>query len=73
VIFLRVPAVLAYRDLVTRAVETVCKIATARDGSRLPLGDEVVVEVVSAVGEAFNNAVLHAYQGTGRGEVSLEI
>lgn len=68
-IFLRVPAVLGYRDLVTRAAATVCKIATGGDG----VGAEILAELVSAIGEAFNNAVLHAYGGRPDGVVTVEI
>lgn len=71
-IYLRVPAVLGYRDLVSRAVSTACKVATGREGTS-EATDEAVTELVSAVGEAFNNAVLHAYRGRGSGEVTLEI
>jgi serine/threonine-protein kinase RsbW len=73
VIFLRVPANLAYRDLVTRAATTVCKIATGREGGVDPIGAETISELVSAVGEAFNNAVLHAYAGEEGGTVTVAI
>jgi serine/threonine-protein kinase RsbW len=73
VIFLRVPAALTYRDLVTRAVEAAYKIATSCEGFNEPANDEVVSELVSAVGEGFNNAVIHAYRGTEGGEVSVQI
>lgn len=65
---LRVPAEIGYRELVTRTVASVCKIAcpTQDDTSR------VRDELVSAVGEAFNNAVFHAYAET-QGEVTLLI
>ncbi|MEM9692411.1 MAG: ATP-binding protein [Myxococcota bacterium] len=69
-IFLRVPALLSYRDLVTRAVATAYKAAAALDQSPSPAlpseseaARELVNELVSAVGEAFNNAVEHAYGG----------
>src|SRR5690606_15911920 len=73
VIFLRVPAVLAYRDLVTRAAATVCKIATGREGGGDPISAETISELVSAIGEAFNNAVLHAYGGRPDGTITVEI
>lgn len=63
-ISLRVPADFAYRDLVTRAVATSCKIVEG--------GEELTNAMVSAVGEAFNNVVEHAY-AEGTGDVMLEI
>ena len=71
-IFLRVPAALSYRDLVARAVSTACKVATGQEGSSTEVSAESVSELVSAVGEAFNNAVIHAYAG-GPGQVAVEI
>jgi len=75
-ISLRVPADFAYRDLVTRAVATACKIAVGESaagkiGSKAG-GDELTNAMVSAIGEAFNNVVEHAY-GTQGGDVELEI
>lgn len=72
-IYLRVPALLGYRDLVSRAVSTACKVATGKEGTSEAVSDEAVTELVSAVGEAFNNAVLHAYGGREPGEVTVEI
>jgi len=72
-IYLRVPALLGYRDLVSRAVSTACKVAAGKQGTSETVSDEAVTELVSAVGEAFNNAVLHAYGGREPGEVTVEI
>ena len=62
---LRVTATFHYRDLVTRAMATGCKVAMAERDD-----DEALTELshamVSVVGEAFNNVVEHAYQGRGR-------
>ena len=62
---LRVPSELSYRDLVTRAVTKCCKVAIGkrkrqRKGAAIPT--DFTHEFVSAVGEAFNNVVLHAYE-----------
>jgi serine/threonine-protein kinase RsbW len=66
---LRVPAVLRCRSLVLAAVRTGCSIARSR-GVR---ADETFArELASAVGEAFNNVVLHGYAGK-RGDVELDI
>ncbi len=71
-ITLRLPAVFEYRDLVTRAVATGCKIATQDAGGTAEAATELSNAMVSAVGEAFNNVVEHAYEGHG-GEVTLTI
>jgi serine/threonine-protein kinase RsbW len=68
VVSITVPGEIAYRGLVLRAVATICKIACADNTPT----DTVCTEVVSAVGEAFNNAVLHAYADS-RGEVCLTV
>lgn len=67
-IVLQVPGEIVFRDLATRTVAAVAKLAT-RD---LALGEQFGHELVSAVGEAFNNSVLHAYAGHS-GEVTLRI
>lgn len=71
-ITLRLPAVFDYRDLVTRAVATGCKIATQDAGGTARAATTLSNAMVSAVGEAFNNVVEHAYEGKG-GEVTLTI
>ena len=59
---LRVPGELTYRDLVTRAVTKCCKVAVdQRLLANEPTREEFENELVSAVGEAFNNVVIHAY------------
>ena len=56
-----VPSEIAYRHVVLRAVEAVCKIAIVRAcGDKTP-ADGFTHQVVSAVGEGFNNIVLHCY------------
>jgi serine/threonine-protein kinase RsbW len=77
-ITLRLPAVFAYRDLVTRAVATGCKVASegAEHGDAAPLeherAEELANAMVSAVGEAFNNVVEHAYAERS-GDVEIHI
>ncbi len=66
-VVLAVPATLAYRALVTRTVATVCKMSTPRTGPAVRFTNELV----SAVGEAFNNVVLHGYAGRPPGSVEL--
>jgi len=69
---LRVPARLEYRDLVTRAVATGCKVALG-DGASRDVLTELSNAMVSVVGEAFNNVVEHAYEGQQHGDVSIKI
>ncbi|MCA9626594.1 MAG: ATP-binding protein [Myxococcales bacterium] len=67
-VVLQVPSEIVYRDLATRTVAAICKLAT-RDVS---VGEKFGHELVSAVGEAFNNSVLHAYENHS-GEITLRI
>ena len=53
---LHVPAQLPYRDLVLRTVSAACTLIGHPRS-------ELRHQVVSAVSEAFNNVVLHAYDG----------
>jgi serine/threonine-protein kinase RsbW len=72
-ITLRLPAVFAYRDLVTRAVATGCKVASSEAGVPDDTAEALSNAMVSAVGEAFNNVVEHAYEGRDAGEVTIII
>ncbi len=67
-VVLQVPGEIVFRDLATRTVAAVCKLAT-KDHLE---SEEFGHELVSAVGEAFNNSVLHAYSGHS-GEITLRI
>ncbi|MCA9646241.1 MAG: ATP-binding protein [Polyangiaceae bacterium] len=67
-VVLQVPSEIVFRDLATRTVAAVCKLAT-KDAS---VGEQFGHELVSAVGEAFNNSVLHAYENHS-GEITLRI
>lgn len=69
---LRVTATFDYRDLVTRAVATGCKVALTGRGDDAAL-TELLHAMVSVVGEAFNNVVEHAYGGRGDGDVTIRI
>jgi serine/threonine-protein kinase RsbW len=67
---LRVPGALKYRDLAVRAVAAACKLVGPREtGPTRPFDDQVV----SAFGEAFNNAAEHSYRGRDLGDVEIEI
>jgi serine/threonine-protein kinase RsbW len=62
---------LQHRDLVLRSVSAACKlVGTPADKSAL---NDFRMQVVTAVGEAFNNVVLHSYEGQDAGVIELEI
>jgi anti-sigma regulatory factor (Ser/Thr protein kinase) len=62
---------LQHRDLVLRSVAAACKLVTPpTDTSAL---QEFRMQVVTAVGEAFNNIVLHSYAGRDDGVVEMDI
>jgi serine/threonine-protein kinase RsbW len=71
-VLLRVSATLAYRELASRTVATVCKMSGRRTATAESAG-RFTNELVSAVGEAFNNVVLHAYAEREPGEVELRL
>jgi serine/threonine-protein kinase RsbW len=68
---LNVLGILEHRDIVLRAVSAACKLVTG--DPRGQLWNEFQQQVVSAVGEAFNNLVLHGYRGKKAGRVELVI
>jgi serine/threonine-protein kinase RsbW len=71
VIRLRVPGALKYRDLAVRAVAAACKLVGHRpDGNGRREFDD---QVISAFGEAFNNAAIHCYRGRQPGDVEIEM
>jgi serine/threonine-protein kinase RsbW len=72
VIRLRVPGALKYRDLAVRAVAAACKLV-GDDDSGGRAHREFDDQVVSAFGEAFNNAAQHGYRGREVGDVEIEI
>jgi hypothetical protein len=68
VVSIIVPGEIGFRGLVSRTLAAVCTMACPIH----PESDVFRYELVSAVGEAFNNAVLHAYAFT-RGDVCLTV
>ena len=68
---LTVLGVLEHRDIVLRAVSAACKLVTAQPegANRRDFQDQVV----SAISEAFNNLVLHGYEGRRDGRIDLSI
>jgi anti-sigma regulatory factor (Ser/Thr protein kinase) len=66
---------LQHRDLVLRSVAAACKLVNARPDNARPdnVWADFRTQVVTAVGEAFNNVVLHSYEGQDEGIVEIEI
>ncbi len=73
---LSVPGTLLYRDVVLRVTSSACKLARSGTKRLQDTGQEIDEEfenkVVSAVGEAFNNIVIHGYSEGAPGNVDLE-
>lgn len=74
---LSVPGTLPHRDLVLRVVASSCKLlrshrARTQETSHSEHHD-FDNEVVSAVGEVFNNIAIHGYAGGTTGNVEIEI
>ncbi len=70
-IHLRVPGSLRYRDLALRVVGAACKLVG--DGAAARRSGDWDNQVVSAFGEAFNNAAIHSYRGKKPGDVEIEV
>jgi serine/threonine-protein kinase RsbW len=71
VLSLKVPCSLEYRDIAMRFVAAACKLAHAKAATAENRPDDQFDDhVISAVGEAFNNVVLH---GNGASDVEIEI
>jgi len=71
-----VPGSLRYRDVVLRVVASACRLMRSMAiGKQEPSRDQHQFddEVVSAVGEAFNNVAIHAYRDLSPGAVELEL
>ena len=72
------PGTLLHRDVVLRVVAAVCRLVRTnpdieQEAGRRRLADDFDDKVVSAVGEAFSNVVVHAYSGARRGDVELTL
>ena len=68
---LTVLGVLDHRDVVLRTVSAACKLVTPHPSG--PGWNDFQQQVVSAVSEAFNNLVLHGYEGRNDGRVEVLI
>jgi serine/threonine-protein kinase RsbW len=69
---LRLLGILDHRDVALRAVSAACKLVTPVPPHESAWQD-FHAQVVSAVGEAFNNVVLHAYAGRSDGLIELRM
>jgi serine/threonine-protein kinase RsbW len=67
---LRLLGILDHRDVALRAVSAACKLVAVPHESAW---QDFHAQVVSAVGEAFNNVVLHGYAGRSDGPIELRI
>ena len=68
---LQLLGILDHRDVALRAVSAACKLVTP--GPHESAWQEFHAQVVSAVGEAFNNVALHGYAGRSDGRLELRI
>jgi serine/threonine-protein kinase RsbW len=88
VILLQVPGDLQFRGVVVRTVAAACRLArgvdaltasgsgvdvTALTRNKLDLSEVFDAQLVSAVSEAFNNIIIHAYKGRAPEPVRLEL
>jgi serine/threonine-protein kinase RsbW len=67
---LQIPGSLEFRDLAIRVVAAACKLVAGGDEEARAAFDD---QVISAFGEAFNNAAIHSYKGRPLGAVEIEI
>jgi len=74
---LQVPGSLEFRDLAVRVVAAACKLVGPLQSALDDAGEEARADfdnqVVSAFGEAFNNAAIHSYRDRPLGAVEIEI
>jgi len=75
VIHLRVPGTLRYRDIAVRVIQSACKLVGSADMDTGPfrINSDWDNQVVSAFGEAFNNAAIHSYRNGKLGDVEVEV
>ncbi len=73
IIRLEVPGRIEYRDVVLRTVSSACKLMIPDSRSHASRCSEFTAHMVSAIGEAYNNIVLHGYAGREIGSVRMQI
>lgn len=76
---LTVPGTLRYRALVLRVIASSCRLVRFEEGKLqeashvLTLEADFDAQLVSAVGEAFNNIAIHGYRNREPGSVEVEV
>ena len=70
-VYLEVPGRIECRDVVLRTVSAACKLIAR--ATEKQAASALSMHVVSAVGEAYNNIVLHGYAGREPGSIQLNI
>jgi serine/threonine-protein kinase RsbW len=73
VITLEVPGIIECRDIMLRTVSAAYKLVMPKTRTRGSRNSEFMSHIVSAVGEAYNNIVLHGYAGREPGAVHMRI
>ena len=73
IICLEVPGIIECRDMVLRTVSSACKLIIPDTSANAARCREFTAHLVSAVGEAYNNIVLHGYAGRETGSVKVQI
>lgn len=73
VVYLEVPGKIECREVVLRTVSAACKLIPPGAQKRRAKAPDFGVKVLSAVGEAYNNIVLHGYAGRDPGAVQMKI
>ena len=73
IISLEVPGIIECRDIMLRTVSAACKLVMPKSRRRGSRYSEFISHVVSAVGEAYNNIVLHGYAGREPGTIHVQI
>src|SRR6185436_850220 len=64
---------LQHRNVALRSVSAACKLVAKGEATKTPVWNEFHCQVISAVSEAFNNIVLHGYEGRDDGVIEMEI
>ena len=72
-VVLEVPGKIECREVVLRTVSAACRLVPAGAQRQAAHGADFHVNVLSAVGEAYNNIVLHGYAGREPGAVQMKI
>jgi serine/threonine-protein kinase RsbW len=73
IIRLEVPGRIECRDMVLRTVSSACKLIIPEASAGASRYSEFTAQMVSAVGEAYNNIVLHGYAERNPGSVQVQI